>query len=213
MNVYFAVDEEGYKLRGSGDDFAHGSSVVAKRLAVYPQQDIAILKLPRISAGCRPFPLIDTFVDSGERVYLLGNSLRGENVFTTSECLVANVLSPQEMDQLVGRDSSEIADCTLIQMLGIVKPGDSGGPVVNVLGELVGMAQSVYSHDKDVGNAVHVSTIIEKLAHSKANPQTFDDPPRLQRRPSTAGAAVDGEADKGRVAIPVPVPSPVWLRR
>jgi hypothetical protein len=97
-------------------------------LALDDKRDIAILKIEVQKPTT--LKLAKTLPRKGENVYAFGNPL-GTYEFTTSEGIVSGIRTRKDMP--VDRDG------TWIQMTAPISHGNSGGPLVNTSGEVVGM--------------------------------------------------------------------------
>jgi len=64
---------------------------------------------------------------------------------------------------IIGGVRSELFPDNLIQVDGAIHPGNSGGPIVNRFGRLVGMSQSVWRGAHSIGFGVHVDEIKKVL--------------------------------------------------
>ncbi len=153
------VDEDGYILTNYHVieqasvirvALADGESYDAVLLAGDPLNDLALLK---ISAD-RPLPVIDFAQDDdlllGETVIALGNP------FGFSQTVTVGVLSginreARYRDNVVYRD--------ILQTDAAVNYGSSGGPLVNLDGELIGLNVQILQQAQNIGFAIPVKRV------------------------------------------------------
>jgi len=111
--------------------FSGGRTVVVTRvLATEPEKDLALLQLdPRVSALPSPLRLRETLPEQGESVFAYGGPL-GLN-----DSVSDGIISAVRMRQAGGTRSS----ITLIQHTAPISPGNSGGPLLNSRGEVIGV--------------------------------------------------------------------------
>jgi S1-C subfamily serine protease len=105
---------------------SNGKEFVAKLLQTDPINDVAILK---IDAKTNPIPLVTNFVGS-----------RGEEVLTLGFPLVS--IQGQDQKATFGRInalSGIQGDVRLLQIDVPIQPGNSGGPLLNSRGEVIGV--------------------------------------------------------------------------
>ena len=112
----------------------------AKVISTDPSSDLAVIQ---IKANNLPFL---TFGDSdalrvGEWVLAVGNPFNLESTVT------AGIVSAKGRQNIIDRDSEASANPleSFIQTDAAVNPGDSGGALVNLKGELVGINTAIYS--------------------------------------------------------------------
>lgn len=133
-------------------NLAESISVQLAGGGIYPVQyivdfdntrDVAVLKID--VTGQQYLDLADTDIRTGEQVYAVGSALgtltgtfTGGNVSSTSRTYGA-------------------AEC--IQMDAAISSGNSGGPLVNVYGEVVGINTASYTSGENLNLAIKISTL------------------------------------------------------
>lgn len=127
---------------------------VARVVYVNPDEDIAFLRAEghSLSAGI-PFESIHE-LKSRDKVFVLGFPFGMP--FTVTEGIVSN-----EKQLLDGKN--------FIQTDAAVNPGNSGGPVVDTRGMLVGITTSKFSDADNVGFAIPASVVKAELESFSAN--------------------------------------------
>jgi S1-C subfamily serine protease len=130
-----------------------GKVYSARVLGVDPTEDVAVLQLVGAS-GLPTIRVATTTVRPGQPVVAIGNALGagGEpsvtsgSVVALNQSILARDLGAGTSEQLTG----------LIESNVILQPGDSGGPLANRLGEVVGMDTAASEAD--------VSTVSESFS-------------------------------------------------
>lgn len=121
---------------------------LANVVYVNPDNDIAFLKSDAHNPiTAIPFDAIQT-IDSRNKVYVLGFPFGMP--FTITEGIVSN-----ERQILDGK--------SFIQTDAAVNPGNSGGPMLNIDGNLIGITTSKITNADNVGFAIPANILIEEL--------------------------------------------------
>ncbi len=123
-----------------------------KVLATDARLDIALVKVKLGALTIKPVKLADVgSARTGMKVIAIGNPGLGAEVLasTVTEGIISNV-------------KQKLAGQTYIQTSAAVNPGNSGGPLLNTKGEVVGMVTLKASLD-NVGFAIPTSRLIEYL--------------------------------------------------
>ena len=134
----------------------NGKNYEAKILAGDPLNDIALLKmkdpppsLPRIL--CPDSPVLYL----GETVIAVGNP------FGLGSSISVGALSGENRKFTLG---NKILFSDILQTDAIVYPGNSGGPLINIRGEVIGMNMSAYQNAPGIGFAIPLSRVENVLA-------------------------------------------------
>jgi len=128
--------------------FADESEYEADRIAVDEQHDLAILKIkadkscPAITLGRSDDLMI------GESVIAIGNPLGYQHTVTSG------IISAT--DRTLTFDQDEVVYEGLIQTDASINRGNSGGPLLNVLGELIGINTAIRGDAQNIGFAIPV---------------------------------------------------------
>jgi len=133
----------------------HQERFLAKVVYVNPDADLAFLK----SSTCTPisgipFETLES-VHSRDQVFVLGFPFGMP--FTITEGIVSN-----EKQLLDGKN--------YIQTDAAVNPGNSGGPVLNANGVLVGVTTAKFTEADNVGFAIPAKNVLDKLNIFSKNP-------------------------------------------
>lgn len=158
----FVIHPEGYVVTNAHVVSRAGVKVIfadkteheADRVAVDERHDLAVLKIK--SGG--PFPAItlgrsdDLMI--GETVIAIGNPLSYEHTVTTG------IVSALNRELEVSQDVSYKG---LIQTDASINRGNSGGPLLNILGELIGINTAIRGDAQNIGFAIPVDTLRKLL--------------------------------------------------
>jgi len=160
----FIIDAEGYvltnahvvakadKIRVQLND---GTDVTAKIVGKDESTDIALLRFePPMDVKLSPVRLGDSDqLQPGEWVVALGNP------FGMGPTVTAGVVSSRERQ---GGSLGQLGLWSYVQTDAAISPGNSGGPLCNVIGEVVGIATAVEPEARGVGFAVPI-TLAQKI--------------------------------------------------
>jgi hypothetical protein len=156
------------KLVGVSKKYAIGGTV-----GVDQQHDLALLSISGLHASA--LPLANSQRPSvGDEVYAIGNPEGLEG--TISQGIVSGV--------------REIDSGTLLQITAPISPGSSGGPVVNLRGEVIGLALATLRVGQNLNFAVPSQYLADLLGH-KTEIQTF--PKKQPAEGESSGSNATGE--------------------
>lgn len=149
----FHVIERASKIQVT---LADGRAFPATLLAGDPVNDIALIKVDV------PTPLTaaefaaddDTLL--GETVIVLGNP------FGLGNSVTVGVLSAKDREARYG---GKVLYKDILQTDAAVNPGSSGGPLLNLDGQLIGLNVAIYQEAQNIGFAVPIKRMRELLAH------------------------------------------------
>ncbi|MBO4303448.1 MAG: trypsin-like peptidase domain-containing protein [Lentisphaeria bacterium] len=125
-------------------------------LASDAANDIALLKL-----SLSPKNLPCSRFDLSGRLYLGETVIAAGNPFGLENSISAGVLSGTKRHFTYG---GKILFSDILQTDAIVYPGNSGGPLINIDGEVIGMNMSLYQNAPGIGFAIPAARILEHLA-------------------------------------------------
>jgi serine protease Do len=92
----------------------------------------------------------------GETVIVLGNP------FGLAQTVTVGVLSAKNRE---ARYEGEVLYRDILQTDAAVNPGSSGGPLVNIDGEVIGISVAIYREAQNIGFAVPIKRVKALLAH------------------------------------------------
>jgi Do/DeqQ family serine protease len=160
----FVIDRLGYILTNDHvveeADFitvrlANERVVDAKIVGRDPRTDLALLQIPS-ATDLQPLTLGNSdSLDVGEWVVAIGNP------FGLSNTLTAGIVSAK------GRTLQPTTLAGFIQTDAAINPGNSGGPLLNLQGEVVGVATAISAMGRRIGFAIPVNLVKDVLPHLK----------------------------------------------
>ncbi len=163
-NYHVVEDAKNINIQGISGDFnsKHSATVVAADKF----NDIAILKLDNsnIKVGNIPYAVKTSMADVGEDVFVLGfplTSTMGEEIKLTTG--------------IVSSKTGYQGDVSLYQISAPVQPGNSGGPLFDTNGNVIGIVSSKHQGAENVGYAIKVSylkNLMESVLSNNILPQT-----------------------------------------
>ncbi len=125
---------------------ADGSEYDAAAVAGDPINDLALVKIePR-----QPLQPVDVML--GETVIVLGNPFGLEHTVTVG------VVSARDRE---ARHQGQVLFRDILQTDAAVNPGSSGGPMLNLDGQLIGINVAIYREAQNIGFAVPVKRVRE----------------------------------------------------
>jgi S1-C subfamily serine protease len=154
-------------------------------LAIDPSRDIAILRTAALPAGSA-MQFSPVLPSVGEKVAAFGNP-KGFS-FTTSEGIVSATRTGAQVAEAIGKDEYHsigyTVDTTWIQTTAPISPGNSGGPLVNMNSELVGLNTWSYS-GQQLNFAVSLKEVrnLFNSVDSDTKAQNYDTLPRTRSTP------------------------------
>jgi S1-C subfamily serine protease len=139
----------------------HGTSVSAKIVYYNPDLDIAVLAVPTGTIR----PLRFTSATSGEGIAILGFPQNGPY-----DVQVGRVRADQRL-----RSPDIYGHGTVLRevlsLRGLIRPGNSGGPVVDSAGRVVGMVFAASVTDNDTGYALSSQQLTQAAASGRITSQ------------------------------------------
>lgn len=127
-------------------------------LAVDRKRDLALIELSKLPEGVKAIALAEDSASSGETVQSIGNSGSTEALWVFTAGSVRNVYQKQF------RTGAGEHDFMVCETQSPINPGDSGGPVVNEKGELIGICQSLAPKARLITYCVDITEVKTFLA-------------------------------------------------
>jgi len=146
-----------------------GKSFPAKVLATDPVQDLAILKIEQGSVTSVPFPVVklgdSSKLQIGQTVITIGNAL-GEFRNTVSAGVVSGLSRTITASGGAGGMAETLED--VIQTDAAINKGNSGGPLLNLNGEVIGINTAMAEGAQSIGFAIPVNKAKRDIEQVKA---------------------------------------------
>jgi S1-C subfamily serine protease len=150
--------------------FLDGASVDAQLVGTDVYGDLAVIVIQDSSRGMQPIPLGDSnAIQVGEPVAAIGNP------FGLSGTMTLGIVSQ------LGRSTQAVGGYLMIDLIqtdAAVNPGNSGGPLLNMQGEVVGVNTLIFSNsgvNEGVGLSIPSNTI-RRIADSLISTGTYTHP-------------------------------------
>jgi serine protease Do len=125
---------------------ADGRTLPAQFVGADGPSDIAILKIE--AEGLKPLPFGDSdAVNVGQMVFAVGNPLG------LQETVTQGIISAK------GRRAQSEAANEFFQTDAAINPGSSGGPLVNLKGEIIGINNAISPQGQGIGFAIPANTV------------------------------------------------------
>jgi S1-C subfamily serine protease len=118
-------------------EFLTGGAVRARVIASEPSADVSLLQLERVPEGAHSSPLGDSDkVDVGDQIFIIGAP------YGISHTLTVGHVSGRHRPNTI---YSELATAEFLQTDAAINQGNSGGPMFNLAGEVVGIVSHIIS--------------------------------------------------------------------
>ncbi len=131
------------------------TSYIGEFIAGDEISDLALIKIEPNEPLQTVKLALDDDLMLGESVIVMGNP------FGLSHTVTVGVLSAKDREARYG---GEVLFCDILQTDAAVNPGSSGGPMLNVDGELIGVNVAIYRDAQNIGFAVPVKRVRMLLA-------------------------------------------------
>src|SRR5204862_6159536 len=118
----------------------------------------AILKLDEASGKLPTLPLAEKLPRKGDKVAAFGSPIGLS--FSASEGIVSAIRTGTELNTMLpgfGRDREEHA--TWVQTTASISPGNSGGPLIDMQGQIVGLNTLIVSGGNNLNFAISVNDV------------------------------------------------------
>jgi len=143
-----------------------GSEYLAKFLSEDPFDDVAVLK---IQNSKNDFPIVELGnsenVKIGQKVVAIGNALA-----MYGNTVTAGIVSAKGRDVEAYNDYGDVQNMSgLIQTDAAINLGNSGGPLVDLSGEVIGMNAAVQEAANNIGFAIPIDDLKPVIASVKKN--------------------------------------------
>jgi serine protease Do len=124
-----------------------------KVVAIDRKRDLALIQLPKAPSQAKPIELADSSTTPGSGVNLIGNPGDSDILWVYTSGTVRSVYGKKF------KSNHGEHEFKVVETQSPIKPGDSGGPVVNDEGKLVAIAQSFSPQSALVSYCVDVMEI------------------------------------------------------
>jgi len=149
-----------------------GAAIRARTVLFDPDLDLAVLRLNRAPAG--PLPLDRGALDRGAKGAVLGYP--GGGPLTGGRAAVRRKLIAVGKD-IYGRDNVRRE---VYELQALVRPGNSGGPFVDLEGAVAGVVFAASTTDDDVGYALTTAQVFPQIQRGMGRTGAVDTGPCLR---------------------------------
>ncbi len=149
-------------------------------VAVDKQADLALIQLDRVPDEAKGVPLAATSPSPGESVHAIGNTGKSGALWGYVKGTVRQVYRKKWRADLGDRVLT--FEAKVIETDSPTNPGDSGGPLLNDSGELVGVTQGGAVNAQLVSTFVDVSEVKHLLARNDVRRIRADRPAAADKR-------------------------------
>lgn len=154
----YHVIERASRIRATTAD--NGDVYEASLVAIMPETDLALLKIeppnPEFEFPAIEFEEADDLI-LGEEVMTLGNP------YGLGGSVSRGILSSKNRRQIPSSDHLEVDDW--LQTDAAINLGNSGGPLINIKGRLIGINVATFSEGENIGFAIPIRRVMETIAY------------------------------------------------
>jgi len=143
--------------------FINGNGYVATVLGSDPYADLAVLSVDAPKSECRPLEVVSSStLEVGDPVIAIGNPYGLEGSMTTG---IVSALGRTITEDMSG--GYPIAN--VIQTSAPINSGNSGGPLLNYQGQVIGITTAIATDSQGLGFAIPSSTILREIGSLVTN--------------------------------------------
>ena len=168
----YHVIEGGNQIRVMGIKGDFSTLYEAKVVLTDEKNDLAIVKVSNVNLGTIPYTFRKTMASVGESIFVLGyplTSTMGDDIKLT--------------DGLISSKSGFSGDVTMYQISAPIQPGNSGGPLFDKSGNLIGIICAKHREAENASYAVKLSYLLGLI-------ETLSTPPTLPSSSLMAGQSL-----------------------
>lgn len=136
---------------------ANGDVIAGTLLDVDPKRDLALIEAESLPDGTTELKMAAASPEPGDRLHAIGNPKESQGQWLYITGTVRQVYRKQEQVQATGVTAD--VDARVIESQLAINPGDSGGPVMDDRGELVGLSTSYRRQAPTITSCVAVEEI------------------------------------------------------
>ena len=169
-NYHVIEDRNRIRVMGIKGDFS--TLYEAKVVLTDEKNDLAIVKVSNVNLGTIPYTFRKTMASVGESIFVLGyplTSTMGDDIKLT--------------DGLISSKSGFSGDITMYQISAPIQPGNSGGPLFDKSGNLIGIICAKHREAENASYAVKLSYLLGLI-------ETLSTPPTLPSSRLMAGQSL-----------------------
>jgi S1-C subfamily serine protease len=135
--------------------FSNGNTYAASVEGANPQTDVAVLTTDAPQSECKPLTIISSStLKVGDPVVVVGTP------YGLAGSMSNGIISALDRTITTGQTAMN----NIIQTTAPLNPGNSGGPLMNYLGEVVGITTAIVEDSQGLGFAVPSDTVLQEIA-------------------------------------------------
>jgi tetratricopeptide (TPR) repeat protein len=162
VSVIFPAYRDGKLIVEREYYLKHGRAVRGRVLATDSRRDLAAIELDSLPDGVTELKLAPESAEPSDRVHSVGNPGASAALWVYTSGTVRQVYR-RKLKYAGGQE----VDARMLETQSPINPGDSGGPVVNDKGELVGVSASHRTDAQLVSYCIDVSEVKAFLAKAR----------------------------------------------
>jgi len=137
--------------------FKNGDGYAATVLGSDPYADLAVLSTNSLQTEFKPLEIVSaSTLNVGDPVIAIGNPFGLEGSMTTG-------IVSQLGRTITESTSGGLTIANVIQISAPINSGNSGGPLLNYLGQVVGITTAIVAGSQGLGFAIPSSTILQEI--------------------------------------------------
>ncbi len=144
-------------------DRAKRLAINARVIAVDKKADLAVLRLDSVPDNTEAIPLAAASPDPGDTVHSIGSAGKSDALFGYVKGAVRQVYKKEWKAEVAPKKVATF-EAKVVETDSPTNPGDSGGPLLNSKGELVGVTQGGAINAQLVSTFIDVSEVKQLLA-------------------------------------------------
>lgn len=164
-------------------DRAKRLAIDASVIAVDKKADLAILQLASLPDDAEAIPLAAGSPDPGDTVHSIGSAGKSDALFGYVKGAVRQVYKKEWKAEIEPKKVASF-EARVVETDSATNPGDSGGPLLNAGGELVGVTQGGALNAQLVSTFIDVSEV-KKLLATKAVKELRAEKPEAKKERAT----------------------------
>lgn len=180
-------------------DRAKRLGIAGKVIALDKKADLAVIQIDHVPEKTDALPLAAGSPEPGANVHSIGSAGKSDALFGYVKGSVRQVYKKDWKAELEPRKIARF-EAKVIETDSPTNPGDSGGPLLNDKGELVGVTQGGAINAQLVSTFIDVSEVKQLLNTSVVKGAKADKPAKKERVPLTVIDPADLFSDDAKKA-------------